>query len=328
MTRQGETMPRIVVAGHIPESGLALLREVGNVWDWRADDPIPVDELHGAIKGAHAVVAFLTTRIDETFLDAAGPQLRVVANVAVGFNNIDVAACARRGVIATNTPGVLTEATADIAMALILMSTRRLAEGERLIRSAEPWRFSMFMMLGTGIQGRRLGIIGMGAIGQALARRARAFGMTIVYCNRNRLAASVEESLGNAACVEFDELLETSDIVSLNCPYTPQTHHLIDTKALAQMKKTAYLVNTARGPIVDEAALAHALREGHIAGAGLDVYENEPDVHPLLRTLDNAVLIPHLGSATVETRNAMAELAARNVIAVLSGEPALTPIVV
>jgi glyoxylate reductase len=251
--------------------------------------------------------------------------LQAVCNVAVGYNNIDVAACRERGVIATNTPGVLTDATADIAMALILMSTRRLAEGERLIRSREPWQWGMFMMLGSGIQGARLGVVGMGQIGAALARRAKAFGMTIAYSNRKPCDAALAAEL-DATYVSMEELLATSDVVSLHCPYSPDTHHLISTPQLQAMKRTAFLVNTARGPVVDEAALVAALEAGEIAGAGLDVFENEPEVHAGLLDRDDVVLIPHLGSATVETRTAMATLAARNALGVLAGAGAVTPI--
>ena len=315
---------RIVVTGRIPEPGLDRLRSAGDVWSWDGDDPIPDDVRDEQLATADAVVTLLTDRVDDPFLDAA-PKLRIVANVAVGYNNIDVAACRARGVIVTNTPGVLTDATADLAMALVLMTTRRLGEGERLIRSGEPWKWSMFMMLGSGLQGRTLGIVGMGAIGEALAARARAFGMAIVYHNRRAVDAAIEERLG-ARLVSLDELLEASDVVSLNCPYTEQTHHLIDAAALARMRPSAFLVNTARGPIVDEAALVDALRHGTIAGAGLDVFEHEPEVHPGLLDLENAVLVPHLGSATVETRSAMADLAARNVIEVLAGREPVTAV--
>jgi glyoxylate reductase len=245
--------------------------------------------------------------------------------VAVGYNNIDVPACRERGVLATNTPGVLTEATADIAMALVLMSTRRLAEGERLIRSGEPWQWGMFMMLGTGIQGAQLGLVGMGQIGAALARRARAFGMTIAYTNRSDADPALVAELG-AVRLPLDELLATSDVVSLHCPYSPETHHLIGAAQFETMRPTAFLVNTARGPVVDEAALVAALEAGKIAGAGLDVFENEPTVHPGLVSRDDVVLVPHLGSATVQTRTAMARLAARNALAVLAGDPPVTPI--
>ncbi len=316
--------PRIVVTGGIPTAGLDLLREHGDVWAWDGDGPIPTDVRDEQLSRADAAVTLLTDRVDDAFLDAA-PNVQVVANVAVGYNNIDVDACRKRGVTVTNTPDVLTDATADIAMALVLMVTRRLGEGERLIRSGEAWKWGMFMMLGSGIQGKRLGLIGMGAIGQATAERARAFGMTIAYHNRSRVAPDVEQRLG-AELLSLDELLATSDVVSLHCPYTPDTHHLIDAAALERMRTSAYLVNTARGPVVDEAALVEALRSGGIAGAGLDVFEHEPEVHPGLLDLDNAVLVPHLGSATVETRDAMAVLAARNVAAVLAGDDPVTPV--
>jgi glyoxylate reductase len=270
-------------------------------------------------------VSLLTERIDGELLDAAGPQLKVVANVAVGYDNIDVAACTQRGIVATNTPGVLTDATADIAMGLILMATRRLGEGERLIRSGQAWKWGMFFLLGSSLQGKTLGVVGMGGIGQATARRAKAFGMEIVYQSRSEIDPGVAAELG-ARRVELNELLAVSDVVSLHCPYGPATHHLIGAEQLATMRSSAYLVNTARGPIVDEAALASALREGQIAGAGLDVYEHEPRVHPELLELDNVVLLPHLGSATVETRTAMAMLAAENALAVLSGERPPAPV--
>ena len=271
------TQPRIVVAGRIPDAGLEVLRPHGNVWGWKHDEPIAINELYERIAGAHAVLTLLTTKVDGAFLDAAGPQLKVVSNVAVGYNNIDIAVCRQRGVIATNTPGVLTDATADIAMALILMVTRRLGEGERIVRSNNPWQWGMFMLLGTGLQGRRIGIVGMGAIGQALARRAKAFGMTVAYSNRSAVSADIESELG-AERLDLDEMLATSDIVSINCPYSTETHHLIGPEQFELMRSSAYLVNTARGPIDDEAALVQALRNGEIAGAGLDVYEHEPQL--------------------------------------------------
>jgi glyoxylate reductase len=315
---------RIVVTGRIPDSGLAILRSSGDVWAWDSDDPIPTDIRNAHLADAQVAVTLLTDRVDGAFLDAA-PNLVLIANVAVGYNNIDVAACTARGITVTNTPGVLTDATADLAMGLLLMISRRLGEGERLIRSGASWKWGMFMMLGTGLQGRRLGIIGMGGIGEAMATRANAFGMEIVYHNRKAVDPEIEKRLG-ASLVSLDELLATSDVVSLNCPYSEATHHLIDAAALGSMRHTSFLINTARGPIVDEAALVDALVAGEIAGAGLDVFENEPDVHPGLFNLDNVVLVPHLGSATHETRGAMANLAANNVAAVLGGNNALTAV--
>jgi len=317
--------PRIAVTGRIPEVGLELLREAGDVHAWDSLEVPSVQQVHDMVRGADAAITLLTTKVDDAFLDAAGPQLKVVANVAVGYNNIDVAACARRGVVCTNTPGVLTEATADIAMALVLMVSRRLGEGERVIRSGTPWQWGMFYMLGSGIQARQLGIVGMGDIGTALARRARAFGMTIAYSNRKPVDPALEAELG-ARFMSLDELLATSDVVSLNCPYSPATHHLIGERELGLMQPTAILVNTARGPIVDEAALVTALQHCTISGAGLDVFENEPAVHPGLLECENAVLVPHLGSATVETRGDMARLAAHNAVNVLAGVQPPTPI--
>ena len=238
-------------------------------------------------------------------------SLRVVANVAVGYDNIDVAACARRGVIATNTPGVLVEATADIAMALILCSTRRLGEAERMLRSGGSWSWSMFFMLGTGLQGKTLGIVGLGAD----RRRHRAAGAGLRHADRLRRPAAGRRGgrgRAGAALLDLDELLATADVVSMHTPLTDATRHLIDARRLGLMKPTAHLVNTSRGPVVDEAALAAALRDGAIAGAGLDVFEREPAVEPALLGLENVVLIPHLGSATIETRTAMAVLAAQN----------------
>ena len=318
-------MSRVVVTGRIPETALEKLRAEHEVDAWSGPESIGREELLRRVAGADAVVSLLTERIDAELLDAAGPQLKVVANVAVGYDNIDVPACTERGVIPTNTPGVLTEATADIAFGLILMATRRLGEGERLIRAGQPWKWGMFFLLGSSLQGKTLGVVGMGGIGQATARRAKAFGMDIVYQSRSEINPVIATELG-ARRVDLDELLTVSDVVSLHCPYGPNTHHLIGAEQLSAMKSSTYLINTARGPIVDEAALAAALREGVIAGAGLDVFEREPHVHPDLLDLENVTVVPHLGSATVETRTAMAVLAADNTLAVLRGEQPPTPI--
>jgi glyoxylate reductase len=310
---------RIVVTRDLPEPALRALRDSGaDVWVSPEDRALEAAELRDAVRGADGVVAMLHDRIDDDLLDAAGEQLRVVANVAVGYDNVDLDAARRHGVTITNTPGVLTDATADLAIALLLAITRRLGEGERRIRSREPWAWSIDFMLGRGLRGKTLGIVGYGEIGRATAQRARAFGLEIVYTKRSR-----GDDRGQ---VELGELLERSHVVSLHCPLTPETRHLIDADALARMRGDAYLVNTARGPIVDEAALAAALRDRVIAGAALDVFEREPEVHPDLLGLDNAVLVPHLGSATVETRTAMAELAAANAIAVLAGDDPPTPV--
>jgi len=317
--------PKIVVTRRIPEPAVEILREAGDVWVSPDDRPLEVSELHEAIAGADVVVTLLHDKVDDAFLDAAGDQLRAVCNVAVGFDNIDVPAATKRGVLVTNTPAVLTEATADLAMTLILAVTRRIGEGERLIRSREPWSWHMFMLLGTGLQGKTLGVVGLGAIGQSLARRAKAFGMDIVYSDARQAPAEVEQELG-ARRVELDELLRTADVVSIHAPLMDETRHLINADTLGLMKESAYLVNSARGPIIDEAALVDALKAGKIAGAGLDVYENEPETHPGLVDLDNVVLLPHLGSATIETRTAMGVLAAENAVLALRGERPKTPV--
>jgi glyoxylate reductase len=271
------------------------------------------DELLARIPGKQGFISMLTDTVDAAVLDA-GRDLKVVANVAVGYNNIDINAARARGVIVTNTPDVLTEASADFTWALILGITRRLAEGERLVR-AGGWRGWAFdFMLGTELRGKQLGIIGYGRIGRAVAARAAAFGMTVVHTSRS------------GGGMPLDLLLTTSDVVSIHTPLTPETKHLINQAALARMKRSAYLINTSRGPVVDEAALAWALKNYVIAGAALDVYEQEPLVHPELLKLENVLLAPHMASGTTETRTAMADLAVRNVIAVLTGQAPLTPV--
>ena len=318
-------MAKIVVTGKIPEVALEKLKKSHEVISWGEETPISRDELLKRVSGANVIVSLLTEKIDEEVLASAGNDLKAVCNVAVGYNNIDVAACKNKNVLVTNTPGVLTDATADIAMALILMTTRRLSEGERVIRNQDPWAWGMFYMLGSSIQNQTLGIVGMGQIGIATALRAKSFGMKIIYTRRNRLDEKIEKEL-SAQYVSLDELLQQSDIVSLHCPYSTETHHLISDAQLSKMKKTSYLINTARGPIVNEEALANALVNKTIAGAGLDVYENEPKVNEKLLKLDNVVLLPHLGSATVETRTAMATTAANNAIEILSGNKPLNPV--
>ncbi|MEU6711457.1 D-glycerate dehydrogenase [Nonomuraea sp. NPDC046802] len=320
------TRPKVVVTGRLPEPVLAGLTEVGTLWTPPPrGGPLSPEALRAAVPGASAVVSMLHDRIDAAIADAAGPGLRVVANVAAGYDNLDVTALRERGVVATNTPGVLTDATADLTMGLLLAVTRRLGEGERLIRDGRPWRFALDFMLGSQVTGKLLGVVGLGEIGRAVARRARAFGMRVAYTGRRRADPEVEGEL-DVTYMSQTDLLAHSDAVTLHCPLTPRTRHLIDAAALSAMKPTAFLVNTSRGAVVDEAALVEALRSGAIAGAGLDVFEDEPRVHPRLLDLDNVVLVPHLGSATMETRTAMAQLAADNVRAVLSGAPPLTPI--
>jgi lactate dehydrogenase-like 2-hydroxyacid dehydrogenase len=289
------------------------------------EEPPGSAELLRGVAGAVAVVCTLTERVDESVLAAAGPQLRVVANVAVGYDNIDVAAAGARGVLVTNTPGVLDGATADLTMGLVLAAARRIAEGDRFLRSGTPWTWGPRMLTGLDVSaGATLGVVGYGRIGRAVARRARAFDMRVL-ATPTRSQLSPEER----AAVEFRELpdlLAEADVVTLHCPLTPQTHHLVDDEALARMRSTALLVNTARGGIVDTDALVRALTEGRLAGAALDVFEDEPRVDPRLLELPSVVLTPHLGSAGLATREAMCGLAVRNVAAVLAGAEPLTAV--
>jgi glyoxylate reductase len=316
-------MPIFAVTAALPGRAPAMLAATGAVRTGPAAERLAREDLLTLVEGADVALTMLYDRVDEELLEAAGAGLRGVCNVAVGFDNVDLGACARRGIVVTNTPGVLDDATADLAFGLILAATRRLGEGERLIRAGRPWRWGMGFMLGHDLRGARLGIVGLGGIGARVAHRGRAFGMDVVYHSRREspAAAALE-----ATRLELGRLLATADVVSLHTPLTAATHHLIGARELALMKPTATLVNAARGAVVDEAALVAALREGQIAAAGLDVFEDEPEVHPGLLELENVVLVPHLGSATVETRAAMAELAARNAIAVAAGEEPPTPV--
>ena len=288
---------------------------------WSGRESIPRSELLARVAGKQALICLLTDRVDAEVLDA-GADLRVVANIAVGYNNIDVAACRARGIVVTNTPDVLTNACADFTWALILGVTRRLGEAERQLRRGEWKGWALDHMLGTELRGKRLGLVGVGRIGRAVAERASTFGMQVVYSAPRPLADLAEP----AEFLPLDALLASADVISLHCPLTPQTRHLIDQKALAKMKRTAYLINTSRGPVVDEAALAWALQQRLIAGAALDVYEKEPEVHSALMGLENVMLIPHIASATTETRTAMANLAVSNALAVVNGDPPLTPV--
>jgi glyoxylate reductase len=308
--------PKVLLTRRIPSSALATLEVACDV-DHNDSDQLTPDQLKMRISDKEGVVCLLTDAMTADVMDAA-PRLKVIANVAVGYNNIDVPAANARGIVVTNTPEVLTDATADLTWALIMDITRRVSEGDRLIRR-DGWKgWALDFMLGNELSGKTLGIIGYGRIGQAVAARAVPFGLRVIH-------ADVLAVPGSGA-IPVDRLLATSDIVSIHCPLTPETRHLINQAALARMKRSAYLINTSRGPVVDEAALAWALKNGIISGAALDVYEEEPVVHRELLTLENVVLAPHLGSATTETRTAMADLAVRNAIAVLTGQAPLTPV--
>jgi glyoxylate reductase len=315
----------VFVTRLLPPPGIAPLLAAGLEVDDRAEDTgCPPDELHRRAAGVRALLTVLSDRIDAAVMDAAGPSLRVVANCAVGFDNIDLAAAAERGIVVTNTPDVLTEATADLAWSLLMATARRVVEGDRLVRSGE-WRSpSLVLLLGAPVHGKTLGVIGLGKIGTAVARRGRGFSMPILYTNRSS-NPEAEAELG-AERVELDELLARSDFVSVNAPLNDDSRHLIDAAALVRMKPTAILINAGRGPIVDEDALVAALASGTIAGAGLDVFEREPTLADGLAELDNVVLMPHVGSATTETRGAMVRLCAENIAAVLDGREPPTPV--
>jgi glyoxylate reductase len=313
---------KIVVTREIPTSGLDLLQD--HDVTVLQERPPTREELLEAVPDASAILATATEKIDGELLDAAGDGLKVVANMAVGYDNIDIDAANERGVVVTNTPGVLDETTADVAFMLLLAAARRLGEAERYLRAGrwEWWGPNLFR--GVDVWGKTIGIIGMGRIGSAVGRRARGFGMEVVYYNRSR-DEDAEREL-DARYLELGDLLETADFVSVHTPLTDETRHLIGESELERMKDTAVLVNTARGPVVDEGALAEALESGRIFAAGLDVYEEEPKVHPKLLELENVVLAPHIGSGSFETRDRMAVLAAENIVAVLSGEDPKTPV--
>jgi glyoxylate reductase len=315
-------MSAILVTRKLPSSVLAKLEAAADVDLYTGEAAIPPNELSARVVGKDALVCLLTDAIDQTVINAA-PTLKAIANVAVGYNNIDVAYARSRGIVVTNTPDVLTESVADFTWALILAITRRLSEGERMVRRGEWKGWALDLLLGTELRGKQLGLVGVGRIGRAVAARASAFGMHVAYTSRS---AAVGITSGLAESMPLDRLLTTSDIVSLHVPLTPETEHLIDKRALTRMKRSAYLINTARGPVVDEASLAWALRHHLLAGAALDVYEHEPAVYSDLLSLENVLLVPHLASGTTETRTAMADLAVDNVLAVLAGRPPLTPV--
>jgi lactate dehydrogenase-like 2-hydroxyacid dehydrogenase len=320
------TRPRVFVARQIPAAGLDPIRAVADAHVWAGDLPPTRSELLAAVVGCVGVLTLLTDRVDDELLDRAGPGLRVVSNCAVGYDNIDVAACARRGIAVGNTPGALTETTADFAFALLMAAARRIPEASRFVQAGRWTTWGPMLLLGSDVSGATLGIVGFGRIGQAVARRARGFGMEILYASRTAVDPAIEAELG-ARQVPLAELLERSDFVSLHVNLGPETRHLIDAAALARMKPTAILVNTARGPVVDSAALYAVLRDGRIGGAALDVTDPEPlPLDDPLLGLDNCLIVPHVASATTATRGRMAAMAAANLIAGLRGQPLPTPV--
>lgn len=309
--------PKVFITRNIPDQPLQRCKALFDVEQWEDDWNIPRDELLARVAGKDGLMTLLTEKVDGELLDAAGPQLKIVANFAVGFDNIDVPACTERGVLASNTPEVLSETTADLAFALLVSAGRRIAEGDRFLRAKTPWVWGPLMMQGQDIWGSTLGIVGFGRIGQAVARRGKfGFNQRIIYYDVRRASPEVEAELG-CEFREFDDLLAEADFLSVHVALTPETRHLFSTEQFKKMKKTAVIVNTARGPVIDEAALAAALQTGQIFAAGIDVFEKEPEVNEELLKCENAVIIPHLGSASYGTRIAMGELATDNLEAVL-----------
>jgi lactate dehydrogenase-like 2-hydroxyacid dehydrogenase len=318
--------PKVFVARLIPDEGIAAITAACDAEVWQDDLPPPRAALLEAIRGCDGVLTLLTDKVDDEFLDAAGPQLKVVSNYAVGFDNVDVPACTKRGVAVGNTPGVLTETTADLAWALLMAAARRLPEGDRYVRAGKWKTWGPLLLLGPDVHGATIGIVGFGRIGQAVARRAAGFGMTILYHDVQRASPEVEAEFG-ATFLPLEELLPKVDYVSLHVNLTHDTHGLINAEKLSWMKPTAVLVNTSRGPVVNGADLAEALRSGQIFAAALDVTDPEPIPadDPLL-SLDNCLVVPHIASASRATRGKMAEMAAANLLAGVRGERIPTPV--
>ncbi|MFD0988072.1 2-hydroxyacid dehydrogenase [Methyloligella solikamskensis] len=312
--------PTVIVTRKLPEVVETRLRELFDAKLNLDDKPFSRDELIEAVKTAHVLVSTVTDKIDRSVLSQAGPNLKLIAQFGTGVDNIDLETARNRSILVTNTPGVLTEDTADMTMALILAVPRRLAEGSHLLKSEGDWAgWSPTWMLGHRIFGKRLGIVGMGRIGQAVARRARAFGLQVHYHNRRRVAPEVEQELGATYWDSLDQMLARMDIISVNCPHTPATYHLLSARRLALLKPSAYIVNTARGEVIDENALARMIENNEIAGAALDVFEHEPAVNPRLLKSDNVVVLPHMGSATIEGRIDMGEKVIINIKTFLDG---------
>lgn len=306
---------RVFVTRRIPESGLEILRENFEVDVFEGDSPISREELIKRAKGCDGILPLLTDSIDADIMDKTG--IKAIANFAVGIDNVDISAATKRTIPVTNTPGVLTDATADLTFALILAISRRIVESDKYLREGKWKGWDPLLLLGGDFVGKTFGIIGLGRIGKAVAQRAQGFNMNIIYTSRSRY---LEEENKGIKFVSFDELLKTSDYVTIHAPYTEETHHLISEKELDMMKPTAYLINTSRGKLIDEIQLIRALKEKKIAGAALDVFYNEPEINPEMIELDNVVIIPHLGSASLETRTKMAIIAAENLVDALKGK--------
>jgi glyoxylate reductase len=318
--------PKVFVSRVIPEEGLARVRDATDATIWDGELPPPREELLKAVEGCDGILTLLTDRVDDELLDRAGPQLKVVSNFAVGFDNIDVPACTRRRIPVGNTPGVLTETTADLAWALLMAAARRLVEGDRYVRDGKWQTWGPMLLMGPDVHGATIGIVGFGRIGQAVARRAKGFGMRIVYHDLQRVPKQVEAAF-DATYMTLEGLLAESDFVSLHTVLSPETKGLINAERLGWMKPTAILVNTSRGPVVDSMALVDALRNGTIAAAALDVTDPEPlpADHPLVG-LDNCLVVPHIASASRATRGKMASMAAANLLAGIRGDRLPTPV--
>ena len=317
MPNRTDSLPLIAVTSELPGDALLLIEGRARVRTRTARGVRFGEDMIRCLRGAQGAVTLLSDPVSEAVL-AACPSLKVVSNVAVGVDNVDLAACARRGVVVTNTPDVLTEACADLTWALLLGAARRVIEGDRFVRAGKFKGWRLDLLMGAGLCGKTLGIVGMGRIGQAVARRAAPFGLRVIYAQRTRLAPSQEAALG-ARFVPLEELLRTSDAVSLHCALTPETRHLLDRHRLSLLKPGALLINTGRGPLVDEGALVEALRSGRLFAAGLDVYEREPELAQGLKNLPNVILLPHIGSASRETREEMARMAVADCLAVIEG---------
>ncbi|ABV34251.1 MULTISPECIES: glyoxylate reductase [Pseudothermotoga] len=311
--------PKVFVTAQIPDEGLKMISQHCEMQIGNYDGVLPKDVLIDKVKGVDGILCLLADVIDKDVMEAAGKQLKVIANYAVGYNNIDIEEATKRGIMVTNTPGVLTETTADLAWALMMSIARRIVESDKFVREGKFNGWQPMLMLGTDIYGATLGVVGFGRIGQAVARRASGFNMRVLYYSRKRAPEDVEKQL-NASFVDLSTLLRESDFVTLHLPLTKETYHLIGEEELRMMKKEAYLINTARGPVIDEKALVKALKNKWIRGAALDVFEKEPQIEPELLELDNVILTPHIGSASYTTRTKMSVMAAENLVKALYGE--------
>jgi glyoxylate reductase len=319
MPQSPKKKPLVIVTRKLPDAIETRLMELFETRLNATDAPLTTAQMVEAIKAADVLVPTVTDRLDAKALQQAGPKLKLIASFGTGVDHIDLGTARQRGITVTNTPGVLTEDTADMSMALVLATARRMGAGERLVREGKWKGWSPTSMLGVRLQGKRMGIVGMGRIGRALAQRAKGFGLAIHYHNRKRVHAEIERELDATYWESLDQMLARMDIVSVNCPHTPATYHLLSARRLKLMKPSAFIINTARGEVIDETAMVRMLKAGDLAGAGLDVYEHEPQINPKLLEFDNVVLLPHMGSATLEGRIEMGEKVLINIKTFVDG---------